>query len=344
MEWPAGESYVLYESALWHGPRGNYARALDMASSGLAIAERINHRQWMLGCHATLAAVYLDMLALPRARQHAEQALSLVQELRSRLWAAIVSALLACTCVHQRDYAAAAATLDATAGADAPMRTLADRMLWCARAELQLARGDADGALGIVDRLIASDPNKAPDAVVPRLWRMRGEALAALRRRDEAEEAFLAARDAALRGGLRPVHWRIHLSLGHLYRATRRQSESAREFTAARRLVEELAADIVEERVRDAFLTETAKLLPPARPPTQLRAAKQAFGGLTQREREIVQLIAEGRSNAEIAAALVLGKRTVETHISSILGKLGVISRAQIVTWAVAHGLVQVAP
>lgn len=298
----------------------------------------------MLGCHATLAALYLDLLALPRARQHAERALSLEHELRSRLWAAIVSAVLACICVRQRDYTAAAATLDATVGTDAPMRTLGNRMLWCARAELQLARGDAAGALGIVDRLIASDPNRAPDAVVPRLWRMRGEALAALRRRDEAEAVFLAARDVALRGGLRPALWRIHLSLAHLYRATRRHTESAREFTAARRLVEELAADIADESVRDAFLTGTAKLLPPARPPTQLRAAKQAFGGLTQREREIVQLIAEGRSNAEIAAALALGKRTVETHISSILGKLGVTSRAHIVTWAVTHGLVKVAP
>ncbi|HEX5571918.1 MAG TPA: LuxR C-terminal-related transcriptional regulator, partial [Ktedonobacterales bacterium] len=244
----------------------------------------------------------------------------------------------------QRDYAAAAVTLDAATGTDARMRTLGDRMLWCARAELQLARGDADGALGIVDLLIASDPNRAPGAIVPRLWRMRGEALAALRRRDEAEENFLAAREAALHDGLRPMLWRIQLSLAHLYRALRRHTESARESTAARRLVEELAVDIVDERVRDAFIAEAAKLLPPARPPTQLRAAKQAFGGLTQREREIVQLIAEGRSNAEIAAALVLGKRTVETHISSILGKLGVTSRTHIVTWAVAHGLAPGAP
>ncbi len=344
MGWPAGESYVLYESALWHGPRGDYTRALDLASSGLAIAERIDHRQWALGCHATLAALYLDLLALPRARQHAEWALSLVQELRSPLWAAIVSAVFACICVRQRDYAAAAVTLDAATGTDARMRTLGDRMLWCARAELQLARGDADGALGIVDLLIASDPNRAPGAIVPRLWRMRGEALAALRRRDEAEENFLAAREAALHDGLRPMLWRIQLSLAHLYRALRRHTESARESTAARRLVEELAVDIVDERVRDAFIAEAAKLLPPARPPTQLRAAKQAFGGLTQREREIVQLIAEGRSNAEIAAALVLGKRTVETHISSILGKLGVTSRTHIVTWAVAHGLAPGAP
>jgi DNA-binding CsgD family transcriptional regulator len=224
------------------------------------------------------------------------------------------------------------------------MRTLGDRMLWCARAELQLARGDADGALDIVDRLIASDPNHAPEAVVPRLWRLRGEALAALRRRDEAEGAFLAGRDAASQAGLRPALWRIRLALARLYRAERRHTESAREVAAARRLLEELAGDLADDGVRGAFLTETAKLLPPARPPTQLRAAKQAFGGLTQREREIVQLIAEGRSNAEIAAALVLGKRTVETHISSILGKLGVTSRAQIVTWAVARGLVKVAP
>ena len=138
--------------------------------------------------------------------------------------------------------------------------------------------------------------------------------------------------------------WRIHLSLAHLYRTQKRHAEAGAGFAAAQRILDELAVGIVDLSVRETFLDETGKLLPQPRPPSELRAAKQAYGGLTRREREVVQLIAEGRSNAEIAATLVLGKRTVETHISSILGKLSVTSRAQIVTWAVAHGLVTVTP
>jgi non-specific serine/threonine protein kinase len=60
---------------------------------------------------------------------------------------------------------------------------------------------------------------------------------------------------------------------------------------------------------------------------------------LTAREREIVALIGHGRSNGEIAAELVLSKRTVEKHIANILSKLGLSSRAQIVRWALENDL-----
>ena len=69
------------------------------------------------------------------------------------------------------------------------------------------------------------------------------------------------------------------------------------------------------------------------------RAAKQAFGGLTERELEVVALIAQGKSNREIAEALVVAKITVETHVNNILHKLGFTSRTQIVLWAVERGL-----
>jgi DNA-binding NarL/FixJ family response regulator len=56
-------------------------------------------------------------------------------------------------------------------------------------------------------------------------------------------------------------------------------------------------------------------------------AAEQAASGLTRRQREIVRLVAEGLSNAEIAARLVLSHRTVEAHLRSIFDKLGVATR-----------------
>lgn len=66
---------------------------------------------------------------------------------------------------------------------------------------------------------------------------------------------------------------------------------------------------------------------------------KQRFGGLTAREREIAAELARGRSNREIAQMLVLSERTVATHVTSILDKLGFASRAQIAGWAVERGL-----
>jgi DNA-binding CsgD family transcriptional regulator len=53
--------------------------------------------------------------------------------------------------------------------------------------------------------------------------------------------------------------------------------------------------------------------------------------GLTQREREVLALLEEGLRNAEIAARLVISEKTVDHHVSAILGKLGVASRAEAV-------------
>ena len=58
------------------------------------------------------------------------------------------------------------------------------------------------------------------------------------------------------------------------------------------------------------------------------------FSSLTRREREIVELIAGGRDNAQIAARLGLSEKTVRNHITSIFAKLEVESRAQAIVMA----------
>ncbi|MHC1781808.1 MAG: response regulator [Anaerolineaceae bacterium] len=62
----------------------------------------------------------------------------------------------------------------------------------------------------------------------------------------------------------------------------------------------------------------------------------------TQREREILCLLADGLDNAAIAARLTITKRTVQNHICNIYGKLGVNSRAEAMLFAIHHGLTQV--
>jgi DNA-binding CsgD family transcriptional regulator len=56
-------------------------------------------------------------------------------------------------------------------------------------------------------------------------------------------------------------------------------------------------------------------------------------GGLTRRELEIAELLAEGLSNKDIAARLVISQRTAETHVDRILSKLGFTSRLQVASW-----------
>ena len=63
---------------------------------------------------------------------------------------------------------------------------------------------------------------------------------------------------------------------------------------------------------------------------------------LTERETEVLRLLAQGRSNKEIAHGLSIGEKTVKTHVSNILSKLNVPSRTQAALYAVRIGLVSV--
>ena len=104
---------------------------------------------------------------------------------------------------------------------------------------------------------------------------------------------------------------------------------------AAAELAAWLAADPAptaeRERPGDTDVPPTSTL---ARPP---RAARP--GGLTEREVEVARLVAEGRTNRQIAEALVISERTVAKHLDHVFAKLGVSSRTAVAAFALRHGL-----
>ena len=73
--------------------------------------------------------------------------------------------------------------------------------------------------------------------------------------------------------------------------------------------------------------------------PRKAPAAQAAFGQLTAREREVLELIAQGRDNAQIAARLELSEKTVRNNITHIFDKLGVENRSQAIVLARENGL-----
>ena len=74
-----------------------------------------------------------------------------------------------------------------------------------------------------------------------------------------------------------------------------------------------------------------------------VRAPARSEVALTERETGVLRLLARGKSNGEIAAELCVGEQTVKTHVSHILGKLGVPSRTQAALYAARIGLVPLA-
>ncbi len=92
---------------------------------------------------------------------------------------------------------------------------------------------------------------------------------------------------------------------------------------------EELLAPRITRRLIEEF-TRSARTSPPA-----------GYEHLTEREREVLVLVARGLSNAEIAAHLVVSIETVKTHVARVLAKLGLRDRVQAVVTAYESGLVR---
>jgi predicted ATPase len=333
------EAHTLIQMAMCLGPRGEYAQALELAQRGLAIAEEIEHRQWMAAGHRALGALYLDLLEPSEAKPHLEQALALAQEIGSWNWIRIISGFLASVYLLQHDQASADSILTAALDREAAMHTLGQRLMWAARAELALARDDPALALYITDQLLASAIGLSSEASIPHLAKVRGEALITLKQAAEAELILHNAQMAARACGLRPLLWRIDLILGKLARAQRRYEEAERRFAEALELLEVLAKSVPDQALQQHFLQHAHALFPHTRQPSPHRLAKKSFEGLTQREREVAALIAQGKSNREIADSLVVTPHTIETHVSSILSKLDFTSRTQIAVWATEKGL-----
>jgi DNA-binding CsgD family transcriptional regulator len=117
---------------------------------------------------------------------------------------------------------------------------------------------------------------------------------------------------------------RVRILLGEVCAALGDTDGALLEWDAARYAFDELGA--VDDLAR-----VTARLTPetPSRP-----------SGLTDRELEVLRLVAQGRTNREIAAVLVLSEHTVRRHLQNVFGRLGVSSRAAAVAFAMQHDLV----
>jgi NarL family two-component system response regulator LiaR len=159
-----------------------------------------------------------------------------------------------------------------------------------------------------------------PDVVLMDLLMpvMDGIAATAIIRRDLPDTEVIALtsvlEDQAIYGAMRAG------AIGYLLKNTK-ADELVQAIKAAAAGQVQLSPDVAARLMREVGVPESPETL-------------------TERETDVLRLLAQGKANKEIAATLVIGEKTVKTHVSNILSKLGVSSRTQAALYAVRSGLV----
>jgi DNA-binding CsgD family transcriptional regulator len=326
---------------LWLGlslaSSGKYSQGLELIRSGLDLATAIDHRHFMTTGHMILGAFHLDIFALPQARAHLEQARGLANETGSYIWLGMITSFLADMYTQQNNFAETDKVLRTLLTPGLPIQASHHRHLWRAKAEWHLAQGQSTEAFAIVQRLIDNSAN-----TIPRLSLLYAECALALRRYATAHTALQKAYEMAQDLSLKPLLWRTLLAQGRLARAQGKNDPAENYFADGRAVLDSLAADLaLSDATLSEYLNQAWGRMTRSKSTSARALIKNQYAGLTSREREVAGLIAWGKSNKEIAEALVLSNRTVEAHIGNILSKLHFTSRAQIAVWAAEKGLLK---
>ena len=341
-DWIAGQAFAEMDRGWAHMAFGEFGEALVHLQQALDIATEIEHQQWLTGTHCALSQLYFNMLQPDLAIHHAKQGMSLARQLGSLFWTHNITTYYALSHMLKKELREAETVLSAALPRDEQPRHLAARRVSWAWGRLALAQKQPEVALRIAKQLVASAPNadNVPTTQpIPHLLALKGEALIMLQRFDEAAEALQNAKRGAQERQDPSLLWNIHCVVGHLEQLSKHEDAAQREFSTAKEIITSLAASIYDDVLRTHFLQAALKSLPKEKTLSPRRAEAEKFGGLTERERTIVVLIAQGKSNRSIADELIVSERTVETHISNIFYKLNFSSRTQIAAWAVEKGL-----
>lgn len=314
-------------------------RAADLGKSLIATADEAIDVAYRCLARFAMARLALQRGEWERARRYCDECAALLAESNVAVADMELGALRAEAYGELGLYAEAMQILDSTLERT---RTTGARQFELAALRIQgtlLARqgklGDATRVLGTAAELGQQMGSRPELAAV--LYQ-RGLVNSAAGEMAAARSDLMAALALCRAMELGSIMWLVHAALGKLAEAQRRMLDAQAEYAAGRAVIDELAGAMSEPfaanlRARAAQALP-AKLVVPSR-----RAQRDAFSGLTEREREVAVLIARGESNRAIAEALTLSERTITTHVTNILSKLGFTSRTQVATWATEMGL-----
>ncbi len=341
-DWLAGQAFAEMDRGFMHISFGEFGEALTCLHHALRVASEIEHQQWLAGIHCAFTQLYFNLLQPDLAIHHAEEGMILARQLGSLWWSHNIATCHALSHMLKGEFAQAEAVLNAVMPREEqPWHLAARRVAWV-WGRLALAQDDPETALRIAQELIASAPNATGAPLtqpIPPLLMLKGEALSMLEHFDEAVQALQSAKRGVQERRDPSMLWKIHCTLGRTEQLLKHEDAAQQEFSAAREVIASIATTIDDEALRSHFLQTALKSLPKEKSLSPRRAEAEKFGGLTERERTIAALIAQGKSNRDIAYALVVSERTVETHVSNIFFKLGFSSRTQVAAWTVEKRL-----
>jgi class 3 adenylate cyclase/DNA-binding NarL/FixJ family response regulator len=207
-------------------------------------------------------------------------------------------------------------------------------------AEITLAQGDAGQAIAYAHEARAmAEKHNNPKNIARSHW-LEAQAVLAMKRAEEAVDHLqtaVALVDAMPHGSLR---WKMRLTLAAALRQAGR--EAADVISEARRLVDNVLQELQTPLLRESLLNSPwlARLeaLEAGEAPVPVKEGYPA--GLTEREVEVLRLVAEGYTNQQVAEALTISPRTVDTHMTNILNKTSTDNRTAATAFAMQHGLI----
>ena len=317
---PAGA--VLAQARL---RRGQVAEAAEAAADAVDAARLTANPQSVTQALAAHSRALLAAGDLREAVAAAQESVRLTAALEPSALAAVPALALGAALLELgRPDEAAAAVLGT---ARLPLVT---GTTGCEAHELLVRAALAAGRRDEAERLAARAEARAERVELPvtRAQAGRARALVSLDAGDARGAARAALAAAASAGSVGAVleEARARLLAGVAKAAGGERASAVAELTAAH----ETFAACGARRLVDATAQELRRLGERVPRRTLKPDGGQGFAGLTAREREIAQLVDDGRMNREIAAELFLSEKTVETHLRNIFAKLGVASRTDV--------------
>jgi DNA-binding CsgD family transcriptional regulator len=309
--WAATVLFYLAWVELWGG---RWQAAADYAARSRDI-----HVQYGLDVpwnHLPTAMIAAHRGQLEVARAHSELALRLGEE-QMGLHTPVHLGTLGFVALQSGDPRAAATWFDEAERTTVSLGWREPSQLWwiADHVEALLELGRSDDAMRVLDRWAADASRLGRDRVLAHATRCRGLVAAA---EGDVDAAASLLQDAVAQ------HERVHDAFG------RARALLALGVVRRRQRQKRAARDAIGEALTGFEELGAATWVAKAHAELGRIGGRTRNDGLTPAERRVAALVAEGRTNREVAAALFLGERTVETHLSHVYAKLGLRSRAEL--------------